>query len=201
MSQITLTEQATPSTPSSGTAAIYPKSDGFFYTIDDAGTETQLTGQLTLLAAQNTTSGTTYTFPSSGSFPAGISEIYIMFAGISSTGTAIPVLQIGDSGGLENSGYAGCAQTLSGAPAISSINLSSGFSLGGTWAASIVLHGTVILTRYGGNRWQAIGNMGRGDAAVMHTTSGTKALTGELTQIALITTDAWDSGAFSCAYR
>ena len=44
MSQITLAEQTTPATPSSGTAAIYPKADGRFYSLDDAGQETQLGG-------------------------------------------------------------------------------------------------------------------------------------------------------------
>lgn len=35
----TMAEIATPSTPSSGNARIYPKADGRFYSIDDAGTE------------------------------------------------------------------------------------------------------------------------------------------------------------------
>lgn len=42
MSQITLAEQAAPSTPASGYVAIYPKSDGQVYSKDDAGTETAL---------------------------------------------------------------------------------------------------------------------------------------------------------------
>lgn len=42
MSQITLAEQATPSTPASGSAAIYPKSDGQIYSIDDTGAERPL---------------------------------------------------------------------------------------------------------------------------------------------------------------
>jgi len=39
MSQITLAEQATPATPASTTAAVYFKSDGLMYWIDDAGVE------------------------------------------------------------------------------------------------------------------------------------------------------------------
>lgn len=42
MSQITLAEQAAPSTPASGYVAIYPKTDGVVYSKDDAGTETAL---------------------------------------------------------------------------------------------------------------------------------------------------------------
>lgn len=44
MSQITLAEQSTPSTPSSGNAAFYPKSDGNFYSLNDSGQEFLLGG-------------------------------------------------------------------------------------------------------------------------------------------------------------
>lgn len=39
---ITMQEVSTPSTPASGFVKIYPKSDGKFYSLDDAGTETEL---------------------------------------------------------------------------------------------------------------------------------------------------------------
>ncbi len=40
--EVTVQEIATPSTPATGYQAIYPKADGSWYTIDDAGVETQL---------------------------------------------------------------------------------------------------------------------------------------------------------------
>lgn len=59
MSQITLTEQSTPSTPSSATAAFYPKSDGFFYGLDDAGTETRLGGLIAATQAEQEAASST----------------------------------------------------------------------------------------------------------------------------------------------
>lgn len=54
MSQITLAEQAAPSTPASGYVALYPKSDGFFYSKDDAGTESLVSFTAATQAQQET---------------------------------------------------------------------------------------------------------------------------------------------------
>jgi hypothetical protein len=48
-------EQATPSTPASGFAVVYPKTDGLWYGEDDAGTETKLSNEVTLAGAETLT--------------------------------------------------------------------------------------------------------------------------------------------------
>ena len=58
---------STPATPASGTQSIYPKTDGKWYTLDDAGTETEIgsgsgnTVQGDITQEINAQTGTTYT--------------------------------------------------------------------------------------------------------------------------------------------
>ena len=56
----------------------------------------------TLGTEQATTSGTSVTF---GRIPTGTKFIAILFEGVSWTGAVVPTITIGDSGGLETSGY------------------------------------------------------------------------------------------------
>lgn len=56
MSQITLAEQGTPTTPASGYAIIYPKSDGLYYSLNDAGSETLVSFVAATQAQQETAS-------------------------------------------------------------------------------------------------------------------------------------------------
>lgn len=55
---ITSQEISTPSTPASGYAKIYPKSDGKWYGLDDAGTETAFGGAIVGMVEHTETSGT-----------------------------------------------------------------------------------------------------------------------------------------------
>src|SRR5574341_1141008 len=103
MSQLTLAEAAAPATPSTGKVTVYAKADGLVYAKDDAGTEKILSG-LTLGTEQVSTSGTSIDFTS---IPAWVQKITIEFVGVSTNGTADMLIQIGDSGGIETTGYGG----------------------------------------------------------------------------------------------
>jgi len=62
-----------------------------------------VTGSLTRATAQASTSGTSIDFTS---IPSGVKRITVMFSGVSTNGTSLIQVQIGDSGGIETTSYA-----------------------------------------------------------------------------------------------
>jgi len=68
--------------------------------------DNEISNVITLGTPQATTSGTAKSFTS---IPSGTKRITISFAGVSTDGTEELMVQIGDSGGLETSGYSGYA--------------------------------------------------------------------------------------------
>lgn len=83
---LTMSEHASaPSTPASGKACIYPKSDGLWYGKDDAGTETRLSNAasagFTLVGTLDGSSGTPATLSQTGL--SAYDELFIVFRGIS----------------------------------------------------------------------------------------------------------------------
>jgi hypothetical protein len=120
---------------------------------------------------------------------AGACDIDVVLSALSSNGTSVPVLQLGDSGGYETSGYSGSA-AMPGTAATqnSAVN---GFALAGGWNASVVYHILVSLRKGAGNRWTSnltgITNAVAGGGAAHVIGAGDKTLTGELTQIGITT--------------
>jgi len=85
--------------------------------------------------AQASTSGTSIDFIS---IPAWVKKITVMFSGVSTNGTSAPLIQIGDSGGIENTGYLGSSTNIS-----SSSNYTTGFGILSSVAAN-VFHGRYL---------------------------------------------------------
>jgi hypothetical protein len=151
---------------------------------------------------QASTSGTTVTF---SSIPAGVRRITINLVGVSTSGTSDLMIQIGDSGGLENSGYLGAATTIvSATPA--TLNLTIGFALTETIAAASVIHGTVTLTLENSTTftWVCSSILASSNTAATHIGAGSKSLTAELTQLAISAqngADTFDAGAINITYE
>ncbi len=151
-----------------------------------------------LATEQATTSGTEVDFTS---IPAWVKRITVMLDGVSTDGTEEIMIQLGDSGGLETSGYVGAAQQGTAA-----IGLSGGFILIQAGAATVVLSGQLILTLQdsANNTWAASGNFGRSDSPSLTVVAGVKPLSGTLTQVRLTSTgtpDDFDAGAVSIMYE
>ena len=98
MGALLLDEQTAPGTPSTGQVVVYPKSDGFLYSKDDAGTETQLavSSGITLGAYTATTSGTSVSLSTSVS---GAKIITVSFFGVSTNSTSPTIIQLGTTSG------------------------------------------------------------------------------------------------------
>ena len=139
-----------------------------------------------------TTSGTTASW---ASIPAGVEYIEIFFNGVSLSGTNNLLVQIGDSGGIETTGYV--SRTTTDGETLSS---TSGF-IAKLGSAGQTIHGKMELHHLGSNLWFA--------SYTFHTTtdswtgSGTKTLSAELTTVQLAATgaDSFDAGSAYLRYR
>ncbi|MFN8995640.1 MAG: hypothetical protein ACK5X3_18505, partial [Pseudomonadota bacterium] len=147
--------------------------------------------QLRLATAVATTSGTAVDFTG---IPSWARRITLILNGVSTNGTSNLLVQIGDSGGIESTGYAGSngAGTSAGA-------LSVGFTLAVTTAASLITSGHVVLTNVSGNIWVASGITAVDNGSSVQLVAGNKTLSpGALDRIRLTTvagTDTFDAGS------
>jgi hypothetical protein len=145
-----------------------------------------------------TTSGTDIPFTG---IPAWAKKVTVMFSGVSTNGSSIILLQLGDSGGIEATGYLGTANEIA-----THTRQTTGIGISGSNAADRVYHGTIILTNFDGDEWIATGVFGTsaGAAVASGQTGFSKTLSGTLTQLNLTTvsgTDTFDAGAINILYE
>lgn len=150
-----------------------------------------------------TTSGTSHDFTS---IPSWVKRITLMFNGVSTNGTSLPIVQIGDSGGIEATSYNGAASGITSA--VATENHSTGFklSVAGIASASNIFTGqlTLSLMDSSTNTWAISGSLGLTSSASSVLVSGTKALSAALDRVRLTTvngTDAFDAGSFNIYYE
>ena len=177
---------------------------GGVYDLVSVGTNQVLLNPSThirLATEQALTSGTTSDFTG---IPAGVRRITAMFSGASTNGTSVPILQLGDAGGFEATGYTGSVGTVQGASASAALH-STGFGLVPSQAAAAVYSGAVILSRKNGtHEWAICGDLGRTDTASVSFIAGVKTLSAELTQLRLTMvngTDAFDAGSWNITWE
>jgi hypothetical protein len=155
-------------------------------------------GTLTLVAEKtlNTKSSEEFT-----GIPSWVKRITIMIANLSTNGTAIPVIQIGDSGGLETTGYTGSSGSIVGGSTASGLHSSGANLAGASWTAAIIVQGNITFTKQSGNTWTYMGVLGRSDTSTVMSISGYKTLTAALDRIAIVTADTFDAGTISIMYE
>lgn len=152
---------------------------------------------ITLGTEQASTSGTSIDFTS---IPAGTKRITVMFSGVSTNGTSSVLVQVGDSGGVEASGYAAGASY-----AASDEQSTAGFIAVPGNGASTAWHGSMIidLEDAAGFSWVAQSAMASPGSAIRHS-AGSKSLSAELDRIRITTvngTDTFDAGAINISYE
>lgn len=143
-----------------------------------------------------TTSGTSHDFTS---IPSWVKRITITLDGVSTNGTSAYLIQLGDSGGIENTGYSGSCS----AGAVAGAN-SNGFRILVTPVAATTHSGIITLIHLGSNVWFEAGNIGFSNNSVCNVSGGTKTLSGTLTTVRLTTdngTDTFDAGQFNVLYE
>jgi hypothetical protein len=147
-----------------------------------------------------TASGTSVDFTD---IPSWVKRITVMFSGVSTNGTSIPMLQIGDPGGVEATGYSGNAVVVSSAGTPDSPN-STGVKLYTSMAAAASFSGQCQINNMTGNIWVFSGSIVRSDSSGIGFSSGAKTLSDTLTQIRITTvngTDTFDAGTINILYE
>jgi hypothetical protein len=151
-------------------------------------------------AVQNTTSGTAFDFTS---IPSWVREIDVIFNGVSLSGTDQIHIQIGDSGGIETSGYAAAFALPYGTNGVTSGIGTAAFPLAVT-AAGDTLDGIVSLKNITGNVWICSGmvNMRVGVTGIC-LVSGTKTLSATLDRVRITRSgsNTFDAGQVNICYR
>lgn len=135
-----------------------------------------------------------------GSIPAGTKMIVVNFAGASLSGTSNWLVQLGDSGGIETTGYLGAGSQSTGGDT----NYTTGFGITVATAAHVI-HGAMVLTLENSSAftWVAHGTFGMSNTPLAALGGGSKSLSAELTQLTVTTvngTDQMDAGALNILY-
>ena len=134
--------------------------------------------------------------------PSTARRVTVMFSGLSSNGTVVPLIQLGDAGGIEATGYVGTLGIIAPSPALA--NFSTGVSLSTTWTATAVLQGSITFNLMDAttNLWSFNGMAGRSDGAFLHTFGGSKALSATLTQVRLtVSANIFDAGSAAVSWE
>jgi hypothetical protein len=148
------------------------------------------------------TSGTSIDFTS---IPSWVKRVTVMWNGVSVSGTSSPLIQLGDSGGIENTGYASVSTgSVSGAATVSSTSTAGYIVTSGN--ATNALYGSVVLTTISSNLWVISGVLGTSASGTNVTTqiTGAKTISDTLTSVRITTvngTDTFDAGSINILYE
>jgi hypothetical protein len=167
---------------------------------DSTGTVATLGTSLTLATAV-TASGTSVDFTS---IPSWVKRITVMFSAVSTNGSSLPLLQIGDAGGVENTGYV-CLINGPGS-GVSSGTSTAGVLLNVAGNAAYVLTGQFTISQISGNSYVVSGitTTDSSSGNYVNLFAGRKTLSDTLTQVRITTvngTDTFDAGTINIMYE
>jgi hypothetical protein len=153
-------------------------------------------GLLVSGTAVASTSGTSIDFTS---IPAGVRRITVMFDDVSTNGSSIVCIQLGDAGGIETTGYTGGATNQSPTYTANTV----GLNLVGGGNASSAYMGHAILTQISGNTWILSSGV-QISLSNISAAGGAKTLSGTLDRVRITTvngTDTFDAGSINILYE
>ena len=148
------------------------------------------------------TSGTSIDFTS---LPSWVKRITINFSGVSTNGASIYLIQLGDSGGIENTGYLGSGSSVLNGSTNAFLQ-TTGFGIGAGTAATVIFHSSIQITLLdlATNTWCANGVLARSDLASTFQCSGAKSLSATLDRVRITTvngSDTFDAGSINILYE
>lgn len=168
----------------SGTSVVAPPAAGF-----------------TLGTPVATTSGTSITFTG---IPAGTKQIFVMFRSVSTDSGSRILVQIGDAGGIETTGYLGARARLVDAASPVLNSNTEGFETSYN-DGSFFIHGQIIISLENStnNIWVASGVIGTTNGDQIFVQGNSKALSQELDRLRITTqtgTANFDNGEVNISY-
>jgi len=168
-----------------------------------AGSNTQTlvatTGTLAPIVSGTTITLTNQTAPEFTGIPSWVKRITVMFNGVSTNGTSNILIQLGDSGGVENTGYASNADQ-----AGTGVNSTAGFITTRSIGSTAVNQGLATIGLISANTWAISGALARSDSASGSFFAGSKTLSDVLTTVRITTvngTDQFDAGSINILYE
>lgn len=184
-----------------GTGLTSPGTAGNVLTSD--GTTWGSSPRLILDTPQASTSGASISFTS---IPSWVRKIHILISGVSISGTAVPLVQVGTSSGFDTTGYAGSGGYANNASPSVITSSTAGFVLSSSTGASSLLHGeaTLTLLNSSSNLWVFAASLGRSGESIFSVGAGSKALSAVLDRVR-VTTDngaiSFDAGSINIMYE
>jgi hypothetical protein len=157
-------------------------------------------GAITSATAQASTSGTSIDFTS---IPSWVKRITVMFNGVSLSGTSSILIQLGDSGGFENTGYVSTSVLSRDGTTPTGLTSTAGFVVVTAIAANTLL-GNVVLTSVSGNTWVLSSAYAMSGSTHAGTAGGNKTLSDTLDRVRITTvngTDTFDAGSINILYE
>jgi hypothetical protein len=142
------------------------------------------------------TSGTSVDFTD---IPSWAKRITVMFSGVSTNGSSNLLVQIGDSGGIENTGYASGAFD----PSVAT-HSTIGFIASPQNASGNAWGGAMTLSNLSGNVWVSSGAIATGSGGYFSSFGGAKELSATLDRVRITTvngTDTFDAGSINILYE
>jgi hypothetical protein len=183
---------------------------GNVLTTDGSGNLSWVDGRRMVLETAKTASGPSVDFTD---IPSWTKRITVVFDGLSMTPNTVvyPLFQLGDSGGIETTGYSAYS-SITGTDTATGVSTAVGtFETGGfffLWGTAASLrYGTYTFTNITGNQWTGTGLMGGvvpGGLVGTAQGGGTKTLSGTLDRIRITTTngaDTFDAGTINTIYE
>jgi hypothetical protein len=159
-----------------------------------AYTDTKVAAVITRGTAVATTSGTSVDFTS---IPSTVKRITVMFNGVSTNGSNDYIIQIGDSGGIENTGYVSESSDRGG-----DATSTEGFILTRTSTSTSACYGIATICNFSSNSWISSANISITD--IVSSSAGSKSLSATLDRIRITTvggTDTFDAGSVNIMYE
>jgi hypothetical protein len=142
------------------------------------------------------TSGTSIDFTS---IPSWVKRITVMLSGVSSNGSSPFLIQLGDSGGIEITGYDASVFNIS-----AQSDYTAGFGLQTAISAASTYSGQLIISLITSNTWVTSGNIGASGSGNAFTVNGTKTLSATLDRVRITTsngTDTFDAGSINILFE
>jgi hypothetical protein len=198
MSILVLTSDTLIGTPAAGNIEY----NGQFFGTDSNASRAQLQRIVRTTEVSNPTSPVSSSIDFA-SIPAWCKRITVMFNGVSSNGTSLFQIQLGDAGGIENTSYVSLRASIDGTNTTAIGTATSGFVLRSSIVAAQAYTGQAFISNLTGNSW-VCSSFVSGDNGVLTTQNGSKTLSDVLTQVRITTVsgaDTFDAGSVNIIYE
>ena len=151
--------------------------------------------------AYNWNGSSSNTFIDFTGIPSWVKRLTVMFSGVSLSGTSDILVQLGDAGGFETTGYIGRGGNSSTAPAVAITTSTAGFPIRLNAAANS-FYGHMTITNITSNTF--VSSFAGASGTLISVGGGDKTLSDTLTQVRITTvngTDTFDAGTINIMYE